>query len=412
MTSTPASPTRLAALDGLRGFAAAVVLLHHLSMTIPAVSDGYDSSAHAPLWSVAWWLTETPLKFFVAGPEFVLVFFVLSGFVLTLAPLKRGRSYDWLGYYPRRIIRLGIPVVASMVLAVAVILLLPHPVVGDRGSWLTRQADPNTSAHNLVEETLLIVSPNRPSVNPPLWSLTWEMWFSLLLPVGVLIAIASRRMPPIVSLLLLTGISVAGYITGTDAAMYMPAFGLGAVLGANAKSIHAGIERVRHRRWFPVVAIVVCVAGPMLSISYWLLRAVIPHGAETLLAMRVPGALLIVAAVAFIPVAAWLFERRPLLAVGKVSFSLYLVHSPVVVAFGLMFIGSVWWIGAVSSILVSSALAIAMYVFVERPSQRLSSWFGRRTAPVLTSLPLLEDAPIRLRDEPVVRHGAPPRNIL
>src|SRR6185437_17122993 len=79
---------RLRSLDGLRGIAAGVVLLHHLSMTIPAVSNGYDNSANLELFSPAWWLVASPLKIFVAGPEFVLVFFVLSGYVLTLAPLK------------------------------------------------------------------------------------------------------------------------------------------------------------------------------------------------------------------------------------------------------------------------------------------------------------------------------------
>ena len=128
---------RLRSLDGLRGIAAGVVLLHHLSMTIPAVSNGYDNSANLELFSPAWWLVASPLKIFVAGPEFVLVFFVLSGYVLTLAPLKArtaqvevGSSrgpYDWLAYFPRRILRLGVPVVAAMALAYVVITAFPHP---------------------------------------------------------------------------------------------------------------------------------------------------------------------------------------------------------------------------------------------------------------------------------------------
>ncbi|WP_241981203.1 hypothetical protein [Cryobacterium algoritolerans] len=39
------SPGRLVALDSLRGVAALIVLVHHVSMTAPAVSAAYESSS-------------------------------------------------------------------------------------------------------------------------------------------------------------------------------------------------------------------------------------------------------------------------------------------------------------------------------------------------------------------------------
>ena len=363
-------------------------------MTIPAVSNGYDSASKLSPFSAAWWLVASPLKIFVAGPEFVLVFFVLSGFVLTLSPLARARTnasgsasgnhanrhYDWASYYPRRIVRLGLPVVASMVLAVVVITALPHHAIGSDGSWLQRQAHPDLSIGNLLSETLLIVDPSRPSVNPPLWSLTWEMWFSLLLPIAVFVALWSRRFPALWALAF-CGVSTFGYVEHDNAVIFLPAFALGALLGANAERIHDAVDRWRNRRGFTAVWATIAIAGPMVSISYWLLRPLLSGtGSEVALSMRTVGTVLMVGTVAFWPAAARVFDAKPVVGLGRISFSVYLVHSPIVVAFGLMFIGSSWWIGALASIAATVIFATLMYNLVEKPSQRLASWLGRGTS--------------------------------
>lgn len=397
MQSSTSSGLRLHSLDGLRGVAAGIVLLHHLSMTVPAISNGYDNADKLVPFSPAWWAVASPLKLFVAGPEFVLVFFALSGFVLTLSPIAHrtgaaradglvAGGYDWVSYYPRRVIRLGVPVVASMVLAYVVITTLPHPSNPANGSWLTRQAHPDTSAHNLITETLLIVDPNHPSVNPPLWSLTWEMWFSLLLPAAVLIALWSRRVPVLWALLLL-GISMFGYIEHVDGASFMPAFALGALLGANAHRISGFAARWQSRRWATPVWIAIGLTGAMALISYWLFRSVLgPVGDDVMMGLRVPGALLLVATAAFWPAASTLFTLRPIAWLGKISFSLYLVHSPIVVAFGLIFTGQYWWVGASLSLATAFGLAVLMYVLVEKPSRRLASWAGARTSALVASI--------------------------
>lgn len=422
--AAPSTPQfRLRSLDGLRGLAAAIVLLHHVSMTIPAISNGYDSTRNVAPWSFTWWVLQSPLKVLVAGPEFVLVFFILSGFVLTLSPLGKRtrlsipggqptpapqhtrttqdppasqRPYDWAAYYPRRIIRLGVPVVASMVLAFVVVTTLPHPVDAGDGSWLTRQAHPDTGLTNLLTETLLIADPSRPSVNPPLWSLTWELWFSLLLPVAVAIALFSRRLP-VVWALVFCGISAYGYVMKVPAVMYLPAFALGGLLAANAARINAAIDRQRSRRGFTVMWAAIAVTGPMLCISYWLLRPLV-HGpfADLALGMRVPGAMLMVATIAFWPAASRVFDAKPLAWLGRISFSLYLVHAPIVVWFGLMFTGQSWWIGATLSTLTSLALALTMYALVEKPSQRLALWVGSRASDATTSIrpPLTPAGPL------------------
>jgi peptidoglycan/LPS O-acetylase OafA/YrhL len=429
--SRDAPSNRLVALDALRGVAAVVVLVHHVSMTAPAVSAAYSSSADVAVFSTGWWVTLSPLKILFAGPEFVLVFFVLSGFVLVLSPLRRwpwnrpaprhpapgatgdaaepGTTgtpdtavhataattdpaatpsttadpgpdtttpphYDWLAYYPRRIIRLAIPVVVSVALAAVWILIVPRTGAG--GAWMAKQGNPDLGIGNLLREASILGYTGRPDVNPPLWSLAWEMWFSLLLPVGVIFAVATRRWT-LAWVALLLAASTTGYLVGSEPLMYLPAFGLGALLAANRETLQVRSALLTRTRGGTLVWAMIAVLGPVLLVAYWLFRPVLtePWNAITL-AMRVPGAALIVATVALWPPVQRMLGGRLLAWLGAISFSLYLVHFPIVVTLGQLFGPAHWWAGALVSIPLSVLLAQAMYRWVELPAQTLAHRAG------------------------------------
>ena len=366
---------RLVALDALRGVAAVIVLVHHISMTSPAVSAAYSSSIDVPIFSTGWWATLSPLKIFFAGPEFVLVFFVLSGFVLVLSPLQQSvRGYNWLAYYPRRIVRLAIPVVVSVVLAAMWIALVPRTGVG--GAWMAKQGSPDLGLGNLLREASIVGYTGRPDVNPPLWSLAWEMWFSLLLPIGVILAVATRRWTLAWAAALLVA-STVGYLLAVEPLMYLPAFALGALLAANHASLRAISTRLAVRPGGVLLWTLVAVLGPLLLTAHWLLRPVLTAPwSELTLALRVPGAVLVVATVALWPAAQQLLSGRLLGWLGRISFSLYLVHFPVVVTFGQVFGPEHWWWGAMVSVTVSLVLAQLMYRWVELPAQALAARVG------------------------------------
>ncbi|MBC7442449.1 MAG: acyltransferase [Ramlibacter sp.] len=376
---SPAPHGRLLALDALRGLAALIVLVHHVSMTAPSVSAAYESSAGVALWSAGWWATLSPLKILFAGPEFVLVFFVLSGFVLVRSPLAAS-AYDWLAYFPRRIIRLAVPVVVSVALAAAWIALVPRTGGDAGGVWLARQDDPSLGLGNLLREASVIGESARPDVNPPLWSLAWEMWFSLLLPAAVVLAAATRRWTAVWAALFVA-LSGVGYLAQIEPLMYLPAFALGTLLAANFDSLRARGAALAAHPWGTAAWAGLTALGPLLLIAHWLVRPLVTGPwSDLTLALRVPAAALTVAAVALWPPLQAPLTVRPLVWLGSVSFSLYLVHFPIVVAFGNVFGPSRWWLGALVSVPLSLGLAYLMYRWVERPSQRIASWAGRAAA--------------------------------
>lgn len=86
---------RIRSLDGLRGVAALAVVAYHYT-------GGY-------------------LHRLLPGGRFVALFFILSGLVLSIAPLRVGAgAYDWPRYQLRRVVRLAIPTCTAVGLCCAV----------------------------------------------------------------------------------------------------------------------------------------------------------------------------------------------------------------------------------------------------------------------------------------------------
>ena len=90
------------------------------------------------------------------------------------------------------------------------------------------------SVGQVLKDGLLML--NASTINTPLWSLKWEVAFSLLLPAYVLIALRWRRFWHVkIGLALL--LAVVGALQDVDWLSYLPIFAIGAVLGAERERI-------------------------------------------------------------------------------------------------------------------------------------------------------------------------------
>jgi peptidoglycan/LPS O-acetylase OafA/YrhL len=378
-------PSRFPALDGLRGVAALIVLIHHCSMVIPAMASAYYVTEKPPAaGSIAWFFSYTPLKILTAGSEAVVLFFVLSGLVLALAPLnarRDGDRFDWLAYFPRRVIRLYLPTIASIALAVVVILLVPRDTTDVHGPWLRELQNAHLSVGAALQDATIVVgAPFR--INPPMWSLVWEVWFSLLLPAMVVVVIALKR-------LWWVGIPVAiwatfaGSVLGNDWLSYLPIFLIGVSLACGYETLRAQAERIDARRAARAIWVILTVLGLLLLIGGWLMRGVLADSwvpAAAALPLASVGATLLVFVAAFGLDAGRLLTRRPVAWLGRVSFSLYLVHLPIVLAVAYLVGDERPWLVAAFAIPLSLGVAELFSRWVEQPAHRLAKRVGDRVA--------------------------------
>lgn len=383
MTSAGAAPEapaaarddgRLRSLDGVRGIAALVVVIHHalhLDPTFARVQAAVSAAGEGP---VLWALTHTPLHVVWAGEEAVLVFFVLSGYVLAL-PSTRG-PVNWRTYYPRRLVRLYLPVWAAIVLAVALKAPFSSASASGGSAWLReRAAVPLSEAWH---DALLLDGAGL--LDSPLWSLQWEVVFSLALPVYLLLRRRRTRWVAAEAALLL-GLVGVGTVTGWFALRYLPIFGLGVLLAQHPHLLDAASAWLdRRRRPRLAWALVVAAVGTLLT-ARWIVRGM-PEPSRPLEA--VASAATIVGAVAVLLVALrWApgtaaLERPTVQWLGARSFSLYLVHEPVIVAAALVLPRS-WGPApvAVVGVVAAFAVTVAFYRLVERPSIDLARRAGR-----------------------------------
>lgn len=375
---------RYQSLDGLRGVAALVVVVHHALFTSAAFSAVYFGR-HAPVDGLAYALTYSPLHLLWDGKAAVTVFFVLSGFVLTL-PFDATPRQSWIGYYPRRLVRMFLPIWGAVLAAVALAIWIPRR--DHFGSvWMNLHAA-QVSLRGVVHD--LVVVRGATNLDTPLWSMQWEIYFSALLPLFVLFGLAYRN-----AWLLKAALAcmVGGYgsllvltkhVATADLALrYLPIFAIGVCLAAGRARIAAALGRLGR---LPAILLGVCAL--LMINAEWASQSVGSNLGALFLAsiVSVVGAALLVALFVGSPIIARVGTTRGARWLGLISFSLYLVHEPIVVSVKNLWPG----LDAVGVLLIalptSLGAAWLFYKTVEAPAYRLARRAGRAAQAAASNL--------------------------
>jgi peptidoglycan/LPS O-acetylase OafA/YrhL len=299
-------------------------------------------------------------------------------------PLLAKGARAWFGFFCSRLIRLYVPVWAALVFAGILIAVTPHPASAvTAGSWVERTNGTKASLGLLFSEAGLVRKSF--SSDSVLWSLTWEVIFSLALPLFVLLALLLRRfwLPAAAVCLALTFV---GKVMNIDALLYLPVFFLGTLIAVNLEALRSWAGRRRSSR--AGLGWLVFSISLLSIVTSWMLRPVIPAGtlvSDALGCLTPIGAAgLVLCAIAFRPVRVGLSARVPRW-LGRVSFSLYLTHLPILVALVYLFGDRNWEYVAVVGIPISLLVAYLFDRFVEAPSHRLSRRIGSLASTVAVS---------------------------
>ena len=351
--------SRFTSLDGLRGVAAFVVLLHHCFLVSPQFSDVIESGGTLQVDSWVWWTTFTPLHLIWAGREAVYVFFILSGFVLTL-PFLRALQPSLRAYYSKRLVRIYLPVWGSIIFALLMGWAFPRLAGPDYSSWLNLHDE----APNVITDALLLWGAGQ--LNSPLWSLQWEMIFSLLLPLYWVAAAFFRRAWPLAVCVLVLLIAAAelSHEAGLE---FLPMFGIGALMAAAREELERWALKLRRRGWLALV-----VTSLVLICSHWLFPQLpVPISAAT-----IGGALLVFIFIGC-KTAITLGNKSSIHWLGVRSFSLYLVHEPIIVSVAFSLHATNPFLVGLFALPLSLLAAEVFFRLVERPSHRLARLAGR-----------------------------------
>jgi peptidoglycan/LPS O-acetylase OafA/YrhL len=384
------SPPRITSLDGVRGLAALAVVIDHCMIANQNISQYTEIPTVPSHHSTAWWIVDSPLHIFWPGTEAVYLFFVLSGLVLSL-PWLGARRPSWLGYYPSRLVRLYIPVAAAVALAVANFNLVRRHFVPGGSLWLSSNALHLTWSKVLHDAYLLHGTDN---LNGPLWSLEWEVVFSLCLPLFIVGGMFGRRLWPLKFLALLVAM-VLGFRYNNPSLGYMPIFGIGVLMAFHWNQLNALAGRLTRKSERPLG--VLAAVGALLILASALLDSIGPMKGLSLLDPDSSKMLSVLGGATMIFLAVhWSTARRfcdrPAVQwVGKRSFSLYLVHAPIVVSLAFLLGGK-----PNTAVLLAVALPASLLVadvfhrLVERPAIELSHVLrrlGRTRQPTIIGHP-------------------------
>jgi len=357
----------VAGLDGIRGLAALYVVVNHVFLR---AFPGYPVD-HAPFWAA--WL--------IYGRFAVVVFIVLSGFSLALSPARRGWRPDAISSFARRRALRILPAYwAALAFSLAVAwLVVPQPGHGvpDGTSVL---------ANGLLVQNIVPAH----SPNAAFWSMAVEAQLYLLFPLLLLMV---RRRGAIVMVAVVTLVVAAVGVVGPHVA-HLDTFviqsppdlaALFAVGIVGAGIVSAGPAR---RSW-PWPWISLAAAVPVLATIWWQGSVwTLDHLYWVDLALG-PAIACLLAGLATGRPAPLLraLHTRPMRSLGSCSYSLYLIHAPIVAIVCERIVAGRVRPG-VPAFLVSLALVLPLTIaFARLFAAVFEIPFQRRRAPAATAPP-------------------------
>lgn len=384
---------RIPGLEGLRGLAALTVFFYHFVATFyPAMLIGPRAPAHSPLDMI---LYHSPLRFAWDGIFAVCIFFVLSGYVLTHAFFVTGRTEVLTQRALARYVRLGVPAAAS--------ILFVFTLLG-ADLYFVKQCAPLTGADQLVpfdrffefrltvqrflRESLFLTwfafRRNERLTNPVLWTMPIEFLGSMLCFAAAALLHRARGRAVLLSVVALLVLRFAGPYS-----VYFCDLLVGVALASRDVP-----SRRRKGWWVSGVLLLGLYLGGFhrgsssyASVSITGRRILGPWWNEPL--VQGAAAVLVVWAVLRSPAVHAILASRVPQFLGRISFSFYLLHLPLIYSLGM---GLMLWswgrlpynvaTAAIFVVLATVTLSLAALMdrFVDKPAIRL----GRSLARALT----------------------------
>ncbi|AFY74974.1 putative acyltransferase [Synechococcus sp. PCC 7502] len=355
-------------LDSLRGLAAFAVFVTHAfgliwntSIKIPILSFILDSIS--------------PIQILWNGSAAVDFFFVLSGFVLALPFLSQNKQVNYLDFLKRRCFRIYPTYWIAMLIAVFMRLFYEHGSLFGLSDWINDYWQDVLTTKEIIKQTILhiflitpFLEPDTRLINPVIWTLSVELRISLIFPFCIMLmsTIDKKRVSVLYSLIMFTLSNIFSllfpYFT------YLPIFIIGGLTCLYKDQLLMFLEKYSKISFIKYYFLIL---GLYLYGSRYFLSYVNDYGQHIISAIG--SCLLILISISTYKVSRFLL-LSPLQFMGKISYSFYLIHLPVMIfvsSFVYPLTKSVllcWMVSLIISIITAYLLGI----MVEIPSQKLA----------------------------------------
>lgn len=312
MTATKKSDTRIHYLDSWRGIAAVSVLLFHLMEPFHNLFNGSD-------------VPVKMARIAFDGTDWVSFFFVLSGFALSYGYIISGRALSVSDFYIKRILRIYPLYIFALMLCA-----LEH-----QGHY---------SGLLFLREALLFTT--SPSLLLPGWSLSIEICCSILMPLVIILALSNKYQFWLVCICVLF-IYNTKETTLNSFHGYLFHFFLGTGMALLFKESKTNVHSIINRSLDTGRVLLILITGYILFTlrftteyihAFYKIDFIIRLFADTFNMNRHQFFHTLSAIVSFIIILTTLrsdflqkvLSIRPFLFIGKISFSIYLMHWSVI----------------------------------------------------------------------------------
>jgi peptidoglycan/LPS O-acetylase OafA/YrhL len=351
-------------LDAIRGIAACIVVLWHFYQVL--------SPEHFPVW-IRGTMECTPLYLFISGTESVMLFFLLSGFVLSLPFHRNPGGQTYRSFLVKRIARIYFPYAVALLVAV---LGNAYYHGLDINPWFAETWAGPVDLSTLLQHTFFLGNYDYSAFNTAFWSLVYEMRISLIFPFLCLLVIRSGWVRAIFLAIGIAVLSVLLRVAGvpgqtTETVKYVSFFIIGILLAQFAPLIREVLSKApQYLRSVGILSSALCYS----------LGHLFPGAVKDALILTGASGILVAgfSEPAITKMLLWpLFQF-----LGRISYSIYLLHGTILYLLVYAFYPRIplpWlFLPLVVGVLAAST---AFYYLIEKPSIQIGRFLAKAVGP-------------------------------
>lgn len=357
---------RIEELDSIRGIAAlSVIFGHYLNI--------FSSTIETKL------IEYGPFRPLISGNEAVLLFFMLSGFVLSL-PFLKGRKNNLSNYRDfaiKRIARIYLPYLVAIIIAIICNYFLYNGNVDHLSGWFNALWD-SPITFEAIAQHLLFLGEYPKQFNVVTWSLVEELRISLIFPILMMLVLKFNWKANIglVATLYLLSILIriilgSSYDGISYTIYYSSIFVVGALIAKNKDEIVNYIKNLSNIKQtiFVITGLFLyAYAKPSFALNLFYNMENFYRGKIDFIFTITGVAMIVIMSISIKPISRFLLKNS-IKFLGKISFSVYLYHLIILLSFIYIFDTMLpIWLILVVSFIFTILISTVSYYYVEEPA--------------------------------------------